>query len=147
MIVTVSSSSSSLLRPLLLSLGALGVGFAISAMTVKPAEAPQPQVRRHDASAVLAFPSPDGRSDVRVALVVDDGRLAGLALAGVRPGSPWALAGLRDGDVIYGVDGDDVDDLARVLDVLSSSPRHTVSFTRNAQMQADVRINLSTLNP
>ena len=139
MIVTVSPASS-LSRPLLHSVAALALGFGVVAMAVDEPELSQaPQRCAGDSQrgdAVLALPSANGRADVRVALVVDDGRLAGLALVAVRAGSPWALAGLRDGDVVRVVDGEGVTDLARVLDVLTSQPRHDLAFTRDGELRA-----------
>jgi S1-C subfamily serine protease len=127
MIVTVSPAAS-LLRPLLTSLGALALGLGISAMTIKPEETTTTTTTTLGRSAVLAFPSADRRSDVRVELHGER-----LLLSGVRSSSPWSRAGLQDGDVIVSVDGEGVADLPRVLDLLSSSPRHSVSFTRDTR--------------
>ncbi len=133
MIITVSPSSS-LVRPLLVSLAALALGLWTSSKggfeRPGPVGAWEPVLPAVSAtSGLLALPWAAG-ADVGLTLVVEGGRLAGFSLKSVRAGSPWARAGLRDGDVIRNVDGAAVTDLAQVLHVLSSSPRHLLVVVR-----------------
>ncbi|MEJ2192199.1 MAG: M20/M25/M40 family metallo-hydrolase [Nitrospirota bacterium] len=61
----------------------------------------------------------------------------GVRLAGVVPGSPAQSIGLREGDVLTGVNGQEVSslrDLARVLSSLSPGERVSVVFSRKGEV-------------
>ncbi len=62
-----------------------------------------------------------GSADVWIKPLIAADGLHGFALVSVRPGSPWARAGLQDGDIVTAVAGVDVVDLAWVLDALTAA--------------------------
>jgi S1-C subfamily serine protease len=63
----------------------------------------------------------------------------GVLLAGVRPGGPAELAGLRRGDILTGVDGHtvrNIEDLMFVLQKSRPGEKATVTFLRDGKRQA-----------
>ena len=84
-------------------------------------------------TAFLALPCARGPL-VRVSVVADvdssDGPQPGLVLVTVPAASAWAVAGLKDGDVVIRIDGEEIGDLSRVLHLLTSGTEHSLLFVR-----------------
>ncbi len=75
-------------------------------------------------------------TQVKIAPHMEDGMPAGLSLSRIKPNSIFRRMGLRNGDVITGVDGNDistVDDALRLVDNLKSSSNLSVQLKRRGR--------------
>lgn len=75
-------------------------------------------------------------TQVQIQPHVEDGAPAGLALSNIKPNSIFRRMGLRNGDVITGVDGQSissVDDALRLVDNLKSSTNLSVQLKRRGE--------------
>jgi general secretion pathway protein C len=67
---------------------------------------------------------------------MEDGLPAGLALSNIKPNSIFRRMGLRNGDIITGVDGNElssVDDALKLVDDLKSSSGLSLQLKRRGQ--------------
>jgi len=75
-------------------------------------------------------------TDIAIAPHLDNGQPAGLSLNNIKPNSIFRRMGLRNGDVLVGVEGQDirsVDDALRLYDSLKSSDNVSVQVKRRGQ--------------
>ena len=75
-------------------------------------------------------------TQVKIQPHMEDGAAAGLSLSSIKPNSIFRRMGLRNGDVITGVDGNaisTVDDALRLVDNLRSSSNLSVQLKRRGQ--------------
>lgn len=75
-------------------------------------------------------------SDVQIQPHMEDGVAAGLSLSSIKPNSIFRRMGLRNGDVITGVDGNEistVDDALKLVDSLKSASSLTVQLKRRGR--------------
>jgi general secretion pathway protein C len=75
-------------------------------------------------------------SQVRIRPYFERGKPAGLSLSGVRSNSVFSKMGLRSGDVIKGVDGNEIKSVEEVLKLyqsLRSSPSVTLELKRRGR--------------
>ena len=73
-------------------------------------------------------------SQARIRPHFKDGRAHGLAVTNIRPGSFFEKLGLRNGDIVQGIDGRNInspDDVLEVYGKLRSGSRVTLQITRN----------------
>jgi general secretion pathway protein C len=73
-------------------------------------------------------------SQARIRPHFKDGRARGLAVTNIRPGSFFEKLGLRNGDIVQGIDGRDInspDDVLEVYSKLRSGSHVTLQITRN----------------
>ena len=86
--------------------GYQGYGFAIPVNLAKKVVSDLRQygeVRRGFLG--VSFPAPAAESELLKQKGIEPGSVSGVYLTGVQPGSPAALAGLREGDIVQSLDG------------------------------------------
>ena len=77
-------------------------------------------------------------TQVQIKPHMEDGVPAGLSLSSIKPNSIFRRMGLRNGDVITGVDGNDiasVDDALRLVDSLKTSSNLSVTLKRRGRQK------------
>ena len=113
--------------------GNIGVGFAI----------PMEQVR---VTAAQILTTGQARYPVIGASVATGSSSNGAHVVGVPAGSPPAAAGLRDGDVVTGVDGQPVTDgISLIVAIRSHQPGETVDLlVRRDGRQRDLKVTLDS---
>jgi membrane-associated protease RseP (regulator of RpoE activity) len=93
------------------------------------------QIARSVVDQVLANPGAI-MNDARIVPSIHDGKASGFKLFAMRPGSLWAQLGLQNGDEIDAVNGNDVSDPQKTLDVyakIKSAKELVVAIVRHGQ--------------
>lgn len=77
-------------------------------------------------------------SQARIRPYFRDGKADGLAISNIKPGSFFARLGLKNGDVVQGIDGRDIrspDDVLEVYDRLKSGSRVELQIKRSGEQK------------
>ena len=116
-----------------------GVSRTIPPMQTGPRVLPKQNIVLKKSDLVNALQSPDAISEqARMRPHFRDGKPDGLMLTGIRPNSIFRRMGLRNGDIIMGVDEEDirsVDDALKFYQGLKSSTNAKLQIKRRGRVR------------